>query len=329
MNKKLCIIGASGLVGSHIVKAALSKGYSVNGTMRDADDIESVKYLKQIKNSENLELFSANMQNPDELNEPLCGADAVFIASLIPTYFGRDGKPAKDMNFDEGKSEIIKPTVDGCLNILNAAKRNDIQTAIICSSTSSTNPVPPQPFKNEIDHWSDDFEQCNSGKFTSAAKTVMEKEAIKYARENEIRLSILLPTGLFGEALLPKHLEHNPFKWLKSLIEGGGPRHDTIPNNSTSMIHLDDLAKLFIAAYENPNASGRYFGVYGSLHWQDIYAECEKIIPLMKRPKLLTDKPVEPTTFDFSRRDSLGVSIRDFPTFLEQTVSWLKSDPFV
>ena len=183
--------------------------------------------------------------------------------------------------------------------------------------------------KNEIDHWSDDLEQCNSRKFTSAAKTVMEKEAIKYARENEIRLSILLPTGLFGEALLPKHLEHNPFKWLKSLIEGGEPRHDIIPNNSTSMIHLDDLAKLFIAAYENPNASGRYFGVYGSLHWQDIYAECEKIIPLMKRPKLLTDKPVEPTTFDFSRRDSLGVSIRDFPTFLEQTVSWLKSDPFV
>ena len=329
MGKKLCVIGASGLVGSHIVKAALSKGYLVNGTMRDTGDTESVKYLKQIKNSKNLKLFSANMQNPDDLNEPLFGADAVFIASLIPTYFGRDGKPAKDMNFDEGKSEIIKPTVDGCLNILNAAKRNDIQTAIICSSTSSTNPVPPQPFKNEIDHWSDDLEQCNSRKFTSAAKTVMEKEAIKYAKENEIRLSILLPTGLFGEALLPKHLEHNPFKWLKSLIEGGEPRHDTIPNNSTSMIHLDDLAKLFIAAYENPNASGRYFGVYGSLHWQDIYAECEKIIPLMKRPQLLTDKPVEPTTFDFSRRDSLGVSIRDFPTFLEQTVSWLKSDPFV
>ena len=329
MGKKLCVIGASGLVGSHIVKAALSKGYLVNGTMRDTGDTESVKYLKQIKNSKNLKLFSANMQNPDDLNEPLFGADAVFITSLIPTYFGRDGKPAKDMNFDEGKSEIIKPTVDGCLNILNAAKRNDIQTAIICSSTSSTNPVPPQPFKNEIDHWSDDLEQCNSRKFTSAAKTVMEKEAIKYARENEIRLSILLPTGVFGEALLPKHLEHNPFKWLKSLIEGGKPRHDTIPNNSTSMIHLEDLAKLFIAAYENPNASGRYFGVYGSLHWQDIYAECEKIIPSMKRPKPLTDKPIPATTFDFSRRDSLGVSIRDFPTFLEQTVSWLKSDPFV
>ena len=75
MGKKLCVIGASGLVGSHIVKAALSKGYLVNGTMRDTGDTESVKYLKQIKNSKNLKLFSANMQNPDDLNEPLFSAE--------------------------------------------------------------------------------------------------------------------------------------------------------------------------------------------------------------------------------------------------------------
>ena len=34
------------------------------------------------------------------------------------------------------------------------------------------------------------------------------------------------------------------------------------------------------------------------------------------------------TTFDFSRRDSLGVTIRDFPTLLKETVDWIKSEPF-
>ena len=277
MRKTLCVIGASGLVGSHIVKAALGKGYRVNGTMRNLNDLESTSYLKKLKNSDNLTLFSADMRNPNDLDKPLSGTDAVFIASLIPTYFGSNGKPAREMTISEGKTEIIKPTVDGCLNILNAARRNNIKTAVVCSSTSSTNPVPSQPFKNEVEHWSDELEEYNSGKFTSAAKTVMEKEAIKYASANNIRLSIILPTGLFGEALLPKHLEHNPFKWLKSLIDGGAPRHESIPNNSTSMIHLDDLANLFLAAYENPNASGRYFGVYGSFHWKDIYEECANL----------------------------------------------------
>tara|TARA_Y100000589_G_scaffold94689_1_gene89434 strand:+ start:1494 stop:1814 length:321 start_codon:yes stop_codon:yes gene_type:complete len=97
MLKTLCVIGASGLVGSHIVKAALGKGYRVNGTMRNLNDLESVKYLKKLKNSENLALFSADMENPNDLNKPLSGADAVFIASLIPTYFGSNGKPAREM----------------------------------------------------------------------------------------------------------------------------------------------------------------------------------------------------------------------------------------
>ena len=328
MKKTLCVIGATGLVGSHIVKAALGKGYRVNGTMRNLNDLESASYLKKLNNSKNLTLFSADMKNPNDLDNPLSGTDAVFIASLIPTYFGSNGKPAREMTISEGKTEIIKPTVDGCLNILDAAKRNNVQTAVVCSSTSSTNPIPSQPFKNEVEHWSDELEQYSSGKFTSAAKTVMEKEAIKYASANDIRLSILLPTGLFGEALLPKHLGHNPFKWLKRLIEGGCPRHDAVPNNSTSMIHLVDLANLFLAAYENPNATGRYFGVCGSLHWKEIYEECAKLIPNMVQPTPLTEQPLPATTFDFSRRDSLGVSIRDFPTLLKETVDWIKSDPF-
>ena len=50
MIKTLCVIGASGLVGSHIVKAALGKGYRVNGTMRNLNDLESTSYLKKLKN---------------------------------------------------------------------------------------------------------------------------------------------------------------------------------------------------------------------------------------------------------------------------------------
>jgi hypothetical protein len=45
-------------------------------------------------------------------------------------------------------------------------------------------------------------------------------------------------------------------------------------------------------------------------------------------PAPLTEPPVAPTGFDFSRRDSLGVPIRDIPTLLRETVEWIKSGPF-
>ena len=48
----------------------------------------------------------------------------------------------------------------------------------------------------------------------------------------------------------------------------------------------------------------------------------------MNMPELITEPAVEPTRFDFNRRDSLGVSMRDIPTMIRETVDWIKSDPF-
>ena len=219
-SKKICVVGASGLVGSSIVRHALEEGYFVNGTLRDKSDITKVKYLNKLPNSNNLKLFNAKMENKKDFINPMQNADAVFVACLIPTYKGDDGTPAKDMDDKRGYEEIINPTVDGCLNIIKAAKEKGIKNIIICSSTSSTNPVPPVEFKNETEHWSDEKEQCKAKKYTSATKTVMEKMAIRYCEENDIRLSIILPTGLYGDPVLPIHLNHNPFVWLKRVIEG-------------------------------------------------------------------------------------------------------------
>lgn len=328
-DKTICVAGASGLVGSNIVRAALEKGYVVHGTMRNLDAPERVSFLNALPNaSTNLKLFKADMSEPGSFDKALKGADGVFIACLTPTYAGPSGKPAREMEDEQGYAEIIMPTVDGCLNIMRSAVRQGVKTIVICSSTSSTNPIPPVPVKNEVDHWSDEKEQCRAKKYTSAAKTVMEKAAIKFAEENDVRLCIIMPTGLYGPAILPEHMKHNPFAWLQRVINGGEARHSKVPNDSSSMIHLHDLAALFLAAYENPRASGRYYGVYDSLHWQDIYAELQKLIPDMKMPEALTEKPKPPTGFDFTRRDSLGVPIRDFPTLLRETVEWLQTEPF-
>jgi len=256
------VVGASGLVGSHVVKAALARGYRVNGTLRDHRAPDKAPYLMALDGAaERLRLFSADMADGGAFDAPLEGSVGVFIASLIPTYYGPSGTKATAMDDEQGYREIIMPTMDGCLNILHAADRHGIKTAVICSSTSSTNPIPPVPVKNEVDHWSDEDQQCAAKKYTSATKTVMEKAAMKFADEHGMRLSIFMPTGLYGPLILPGHIPVNNHAWLKRLIDGGEGKHKKIPNDSTSMIHLEDLAALFLAAYENPDASGRYFGV--------------------------------------------------------------------
>ena len=329
IKKALCVAGASGHLGSNIVKEALARDYIVRGTVRNLNAPAKASFLNTLPNApENLQLFEADMAEEESFDAALSGVECVFIACLIPVYAGPSGKPAREMDDEQGFAEIIMPTVKGCLNIMSSAANQGIKNVVICSSTSSTNPVPPVPIKNEIDHWSDENEQCRAKKYTSATKTVMEKAAIKFAAENEQILSIILPTGMYRPVVLPGLLNGNPHVWLKSLINGEEGRHIKVLNDSTSRSHLHDLAGLFMAAYENPNASGRYYGVYDSWHWQDIYAELQKILPNMKMPEPITDPPVAPTGFDFTRRNSLGVLMRDIPTLLRQTIEWIQSDPF-
>jgi len=328
-NKTVCIVGASGFAGSHIVREALARGYRVHATMRDKDATDKAPYLMALEGAaERLTLFSAEMMDEQSFDAPFAGVDGIFIACLIPVYAGPSGKLARDMDDDQGYAEIIMPTVTGCLNILRAAVTQKVKNVVICSSTSSTNPIPAVAFKNELDHWSDPEEQCRAKKYTSATKTVMERAAMEFSAEHGQRLSIILPTGMYGPVLLPEHMLRSPHQWLKTLIEEGTPKDAKIPNDSSSMIHLQDLAALFLAAYENPTASGRYFGVYDSWHLKDIYDELKRLLPDMKMPAPLDEDPVPATSFDFTRRDSLGVPIRDIPTILRETIDFIKTNPF-
>ncbi len=329
MTGTICVAGASGLVGSNIVKAALAKGYRVNGVMRDHTDPAKVPFLMALPGAdERLTLFSGDMADEGAFDDALLECDGVFIACLIPTYFGFDGKPAREMDDAQGYAEIINPTVNGCLNILRSAARKGVGNVVICSSTSSTNPNPPVPLKNEVDHWSDVDLQCRQKKYTSATKAVMERAAMAFAVEHDMRLCILLPTLMLGPMILPQHLDEGFMAVLKRLANGGKGRHDRAPDDSTSMAHIDDVAALFMAAYENPQASGRYFAMRDSWHWNDIYRCLHTLMPDMVMPTLHEGPQAAPTGFDFTRRDSLGVDVRPVPEILESAVRFVQHNPF-
>ncbi len=325
MTGKIAIAGASGLVGANIAKAALARRYRVNGGMRGPEG-PAGQLLALPGAKERLSLHSADMTTAGAFDDAVQGAHGVFIASLIPAYAAPDGTPARELDDERGYAEIINPTVNGCLNIMNSAIRAGVKTIVICSSTSSTNPIPPVALKNEVDHWSDAAEQCAAKKYTSATKTVMEKAAIALAAEHGVRLCIMLPTLMLGPMVLPEHGELGFMGALKRMLRGEVGRHTETPNDSSSMAHIEDVAALFLAAYENPAAEGRYFAVRESWHWNDIYAALREIEPALNLPEPYQGEPATPTGFDFARRDSLGVEMRDVPEILAGAVAWARAN---
>ena len=104
------------------------------------------------------------------------------------------------MDDKQGYAETIIPSVNGCLNIINAAAKQKVKNVFICSSTSSIYPIPQIPIKNKIDHWSDETEQCRAKKYTSATKTVMEKAAIKFAVETDKGFPLFFRLECMGQS---------------------------------------------------------------------------------------------------------------------------------
>lgn len=325
----LCVAGASGLVGSQITKVALEKGYHVHGTMRDADDKSKRPHLMALPGAEErLTLFSADTSDGVSFDAPLEGADAVFIACFPPIYHGKDGTPARELDRERGFREVVRPVRDGCLGVLEAANRQGVGNVVLCSSTSSTNPPEPVAVKTEENAVSDPEKQMDDGKFTAAEKIVMERAAEEFCDAHDMRLAIMLPTMMLGPVVLPQHLEGASMGMPARLYRGENASHDRVPAGSMSLSHVEDVAKLFLAAYEAPDARGRYFAVYDSVPWQNIYAEIVRYVPDAQLPAPLEGEPEEPTRFDFTRRDSLGVTMRSVPETIRETFDWLKSEPF-
>ncbi|MFN4075123.1 MAG: NAD(P)-dependent oxidoreductase [Cloacibacterium sp.] len=69
--KKVAVIGATGFVGTKVVKELANRGYSVNALARNTSKIEE---------SENVKAVNADIYNTAELSEILKGNDAVISA---------------------------------------------------------------------------------------------------------------------------------------------------------------------------------------------------------------------------------------------------------
>lgn len=312
-NETICVVGASGFVGSHVAAELLSRGYNVKGTLRNASSEAAEWLLEQLPAqataSAQLSLHSADIADKDSLLEAMQGCTGVVMCA---------GVEQQDLG-------TINLMVGAANNVADCALGLGIGRAVFTSSTGSTNPPDGEPeTKNEVDHWSDPEVQQAAGKFSPAAKTLMDQTALARMEDSngKLRISILNPSLIAGPAF-----QKDPVASLRSfqaIIEKR--RHaERVPNGSMSMIDVRDLAKLHVNALESDTAQGRYFGVKQSWHWRDILAAVKRAHPEYVVPPFPDDEsPARATQFDLTRQNSLGVKLRGLDEIVEGVVVELK-----
>ena len=125
-NIKALITGADGFIGSHLTEALVSNGYEVRAfvfynSFNSYGWLDSIPF--EIKNK--IEFFSGDIRDPNGIREAMKGIDIVFhLAALIAIPFSY-----------HSPDSYIDTNVKGTLNVIQAAKDNQVSRVLITSTS--------------------------------------------------------------------------------------------------------------------------------------------------------------------------------------------------
>ncbi|TKY61273.1 Vestitone reductase [Spatholobus suberectus] len=264
---KVCVTGASGYIGSWLVKKLLAKGYTVHATLRDLKNDSKVGLLKSLPESEGkLVLFEADIYNPSHFGPAIQGCEFVFHVATPLTH-----EPGS-----QEYQDITEAAVAGSKSIaLSCVRAGTVKRLIYTASVVSASPLKEDGsgFKDAIDEtcWTPVNDSLAYVYFDDPfykdytySKTLSEKHLLSYGKdENGGGLEVVtLACGLVGgdtlQAFTPASAavciaqimqNEKAYKSLKFLKELLGK----IP-----LVHVDDVCDAHIFCMESTSINGRF-----------------------------------------------------------------------
>lgn len=112
-----CLVtGATGLVGSHVVRALLSRGDRVRALVRTTSDHRAIAGLP-------LEVHVGDVLEPPTLRRAMKGCDVVFHAAAHFVYWGKTS------------ADLDNTALGGTANVLDVAARAGVRRVVVTSSS--------------------------------------------------------------------------------------------------------------------------------------------------------------------------------------------------
>lgn len=124
-----CVTGASGFVASALCAKLLEAGYVVHGTVRSLVDPKKTDHLRALPGAaERLRLFEADLLRDGSFDEAIRGCRVVFHTA----------SPFFMTNITDPEEQLLKPAVQGTLNVLRAATAvGDVERVVLTSSMAA------------------------------------------------------------------------------------------------------------------------------------------------------------------------------------------------
>ena len=251
MEKKTIVVtGASGYLGSWIVKTALDHGYTVRGTVRDPENEEKVGHLKELDGAKRLSLYQADLLAAGAFDEAAKGADAIVHSA----------SPYIVQNVEDGYKQLVEPAVEGTRNVLAAAGRAESVGRVVLTSSVVAIMGDAAEAKEYPDRVVDESRWNHTSTVQKSAynysKTAAEKEAWQIAGDQESwDMIVINPAFIIGPSLSARQ-DGTSVQLLKQL--GDGTLKQGAPGLVFGIVDVRDVALAHINALKPNVGPGRF-----------------------------------------------------------------------
>ncbi len=235
MGAQVLVTSADTHLGLSLVENLVDHGYRVRAGVRRACDARRTVPLERL----GAEVVAIDVERPDMLAPLMEDVEGVFqSATLAPGHWTR--RP---------ETEIVRPTVEGTLNVLAAARNAGVRRIVFTSTAAAVaSSVPQGATSSSNDETSSD---ATSNPYVRA-KTEAEKRAWLFARVNDLEMVAINPSVLLGPGF-QRHTQGTAT--FERILRQELP---VLPPFDAAYVDVRDAAELHRLAFENRDASGRY-----------------------------------------------------------------------
>jgi NAD dependent epimerase/dehydratase len=179
--KKILITGADGFIGSHLTEALVEVGYDVRAFVC-YNSFNSYGWLDTVSNEikNKIEFFPGDIRDPNGIREAMKGIDIVFhLAALIAIPFSY-----------HSPDSYIDTNVKGTLNIIQAARDNNVKRVLVTSTSEVYGTAQFVPIT--------ELHPKQPQSPYSASKIGADAIAESFYRSFELPITIVRPFNTFG-----------------------------------------------------------------------------------------------------------------------------------
>lgn len=232
-NKKILVTGGAGFLGSHVVRLLLQAGNEV--VVIDDFSNGKASHLESCSSNPCLKVITGDITNPDDVNRAIndCGT----VVHLAVLGLRQSIKQPARVN------EVI---VRGTINCLEAARLNDIELFLNCSSS--------EVYGSAIHVPMDENHPLNPETPYAAAKVAQDMYVSSYGRTYGLEWTTIRPFNMYGPnshwqgfrgELIPKMIVR-AMNGLPLVIFGDG-------SQTRDFVYVEEAAKALVAMIANPS----------------------------------------------------------------------------